>query len=616
MPEAAVRADRSAIAAGTGWVATIPRFGLSAAQPAIRIDGDIEAPGIAVVHNRSVMFDGALYNGADLAREFGLSSTTTPAAVVAHAWQTWGVSALDRLKGIFLLAVADHGGESITIARDPLGVYPGFYVLTGDALHVSTSVAPLLSAKGVSRAVNRIAIADHLCHRWPDPEETYFEQVRRLPPANVLTVTATGVSRRQYWDPDPIDRPTRWATDDELDQFESVLDRAVSRAMGFGPTGIFLSGGFDSISVAAFATDIARRTAQRDPIALSLAFPDPSCNEEMVQRGVAKGLGLDQILLSFDDALGGRGLIEAATDLIAQWPVPMLNLWNPAYGALAARGRARGCRVILTGNGGDEWLAVSPFLAADLIKSLDVVGFIRFATTLKRSYRASRLSLWRGAVWTFGLRPLMSAALGRMAPVAWRESRERRLIASTPAWIAPDRALRAQMDARAGRNLADPNPPAGFYRRDARTALDHPLMAIELEEHFEFSRRLGVRLLHPYWDADLVDLLARIPPSVLNRGGRTKGMVRHALARRFPGLGFERQKKVAATSFYHRILLEDGPRLWRAMGGASELARLEIVDARMLESTVHALFAGAQPQQLYRLWDVLGLEAWLRAQTN
>jgi asparagine synthase (glutamine-hydrolysing) len=562
------------------------------------------------------MFDGALYNGADLARDLGIAPTNTAADIVTAAWQRWRDSALERLKGIFLIAVVDREAGSITIARDPLGVYPGFYVLASDAVHVSTSVAPLLRVKGVSRAVNRIAIADHLCHRWPDPEETYFEQVRRLPPANTVTVTAAGVSRRQYWDPDPIDRPTRWATEDELDQFESVLDRAVSRAMAFGPAGIFLSGGFDSISVAAFAADIARRNGQRDPIGLSLVFPDPSCNEEVVQRGVAKGLGLEQILLSFDEALGGRGLIEAATDLIAEWPVPMLNLWNPAYATLAARGRDRGCRVILTGNGGDEWLAVSPFLAADLIKSLDVIGFVRFATTLKRSYSASRLSLWRGAVWTFGLRPLMSAAVGRAAPAWWRRSRERRLVASTPSWIAPDRALRAQMDARAGRNLADPNPPTGFYRRDARTALDHPLMAIELEEHFEFSRRVGVRLLHPYWDADLVDLLARIPPALLNRGGRAKGMVRHTLARRFPGLGFERHKKVAATSFYQRILLEEGPRLWREMGGPRELARLEIVDAGMLESSVHALFTGAQPQQLYRLWDVLGLEAWLRAQKN
>ena len=610
MPEAALTAERSQAIAGAGWVASLSR---SIPLGSIRTDGE-QAPEIVTVHGLSVLFDGALYNGPELARELSLSAAASPCAIAAAAWHRWGAGALDRLKGIFLLAVADRASESIAIARDPLGVYPGFYVLAPDALHVSTSVAPLLNVAGVSRAVNRIALADHLCHRWPDPEETYFEQVRRLPPANVVTITSRGASRRQYWDPDPIDQPTRWATQEELDQFETVLDRAISRAMAFGPTGIFLSGGFDSISVAAFATDIARRSGQRDPLALSLVFPDPTCNEEVVQRGVAKGLGIDQVLLSFEEALGGRGLIEAATALIAEWPVPMLNLWNPAYAALSARGQARGCRTILTGNGGDEWLAVSPFLAADLIKSLDVVGFVRFAATLKRSYRASRLSLWRGAVWTFGLRPLMSAALGRMAPGWWRRSREQRLIASTPGWIAPDRALRAQMDARAGRNLADPNPPTGFYRRDARTALDHPLMAIELEEHFEFSRRLGVRLLHPYWDADLVDLLARIPPHLLNRGGRAKGMVRHTLARRFPGLGFERHKKVAATSFYHRILLEEGPRLWRAMDGVRELARLEIVDARMLESTVHALLAGAQPQQLYRLWDVLGLEAWLRAQ--
>jgi asparagine synthase (glutamine-hydrolysing) len=613
MPEAAARATRLTTAADAGWVATISR--VLSSNASIRMSG-VASPVVASLGDLSAMFDGALYNAADLTSELRLPSHTTAAEVVAHSWQRWGSRALDRLKGVFLLGVADRRQGSIYIARDPLGVYPGFYVIDGEAVHLSTSVAPLLSVDGVSRAVNRIALADHLCHRWPDSEETYFEQVRRLPPGNVVTVTTAGAARRQYWDPDPLDQPTKWATEDELDQFDTVLDRAVSRAMAFGPTGVFLSGGFDSISVAAFATDHARRTAQADPIALSLAFPDPTCNEEIVQRGVAKGLGIDQILLSFDDALGGRGLIEAATAMIAEWPVPMLNLWNPAYAALAARGRARGCRVILTGNGGDEWLAVSPFLAADLIKSLDIVGFVRFATTLKRSYRASRLSLWRGAIWTFGLRPLMSAALGRVAPTWWRRSRERRLIASTPLWIAPDRTLRAQMDARAGHNLADPNPPAGFYRRDARTAFDHPLMAIELEEHFEFSRRLGVRLLHPYWDADLVDLLARIPPPLLNRGGRAKGMVRHTLARRFPGLGFERHKKVAATRFYHRILLQDGPRLWHAMGGVREIARVESTETKTLESTVHALFAGAQPQQLYRLWDVLGLEAWLRAQTN
>ena len=577
----------------------------------------IGGPEVQQAGHVSLVFEGRLHNAADIGRELGLTPGALASDVVLAAWLRWNEGALARLKGIFLLAIHDRGREEVILARDPLGVFPVFYAITaGDRVHAATSVAPLVKVPEVGKRVNRLAVADHLCHRWPDPEETYFEGVSRLPPASLVRITRTGRVRRQYWDPDPVDGPMRWATDDELADFEHVLDRAVSRTLHHGRTGIFLSGGFDSISVAAFATDIAKRENLPAPLGLSLGFPDPTCNEEIVQRGVARQLGIEQVFVPFWQTLGGRGLIESATDMIATWPVPMLNMWNPAYSALATQGQARGCSTILTGNGGDEWLAVSPFLAADLIKAGDVAGFVRFAATLRRSYSASRLSMWHGAIWTFGIRPLMSAAVGAMAPDWWRASRERRLIDSTPAWIAPDKSLRSAMDARAGRNLADPNPPNGFYRRDTRTALDHPLMAIELEEHFELSRRLGQTILHPYWDVDLVDLLLRIPPARLNQGGRAKGMVRQMLSRRFPDLGFERHKKVAATSFYHRILLDEGPKLWKAQGGPRALEGLEIVDKKVLESTVQTLFAGSQPQQLYRIWDVLGLEAWLRAQAN
>jgi asparagine synthase (glutamine-hydrolysing) len=607
-------ADTAALASaasdpGVDWVVTLDAHG---AAP-LACDRSVSTASDARL---TVAFDGTLYNAADLRAELGLAPDTAPPQIVRAAWARWGADALPRLKGLFLLAVHDAERRCSVIARDPLGVHPGYYAEAGGLVHLSPSVGPLTSRADVGRRVNRIAVADHLCHRWPDPEETYFENVRRLQPGHYVRFDGAGRQSRRYWDPVPVAQPVDWASDDEIATFEDVLDRAVSRTMSFGRAGIFLSGGFDSISVGAFAADIARRDGHADPVALSLGFPDPSCNEEIVQRGVARQLGIEQEFLPFMQALNGRGLIESATGLIATWPVPMLNLWNPAYLTLAQRGRARGCQVILTGNGGDEWLAVSPFLAADLIRSLDVPGFIRFAATLKRSYRASRLSLWRGAVWTFGLRPLLSAALGYAAPDWWRQNRAKRFIAGTPGWVAPDRSLRAAMDERAPRNLDDPNPPRGFYLRDGLTAILHPLMAIELEENFEFGRRAGMRMLHPYWDADLVDLLMRIPPHRLNHGGRAKGMVRHTLARRFPGLGFERQKKVAATSFYHRILLDEGPRVWKAMGGPRELSKLEIVDERMLESTVQTLFAGSQPQQLYRIWDVLGLESWLRAHVN
>jgi len=136
---------------------------------------------------------------------------------------------------------------------------------------------------------------------------------------------------------------------------------------------------------------------------------------------------------------------------------------------------------------------------------------------------------------------------------------------------------------------------------------------MDLEEHYELGRRAGVRLRHPYWDADLVEFLMRTPPTLLNGKGKAKGLVRETLADRFPALGFERQKKVGATSFFHNLVLKEGPELWRASGGSPALAALGIVNPVLLNSSFERLFAG-ESGRLYQVWEVLRLEKWVRAQ--
>src|SRR5437588_460285 len=149
-----------------------------------------------------------------------------------------------------------------------------------------------------------------------------------------------------------------------------------------------------------------------------------------------------------------------------------MNTWLPAYSELAREGKRRGCRSILTGGGGDEWLNISPFIAADMLRDLNVVGIYR---------------VWRSMCRSFGR---------------------------------------------------------------SRPALDHAIVSWEWEELFEVYRRLGMRLLQPFWDPDLIDMLYRTPPLRLISDGRTKGLLRASLGRRFPALGFERQRKVEASSFY------------------------------------------------------------------
>ena len=113
--------------------------------------------------------------------------------------------------------------------------------------------------------------------------------------------------------------------------------------------------------------------------------------------------------------------------------------------------------------------------------------------------------------------------------------------------------------------------------------LDHTLTSWELEEQYELGKRLGIRFLHPFWDPDVVEMLYRTPPSILNEGGVSKGLVRGALARRFPALGFERQRKVAATSFYRSLLRREGPSLAGEAGDFPALAELGIINNRMQE---------------------------------
>jgi len=199
-----------------------------------------------------------------------------------------------------------------------------------------------------------------------------------------------------------------------------------------------------------------------------------------------------------------------------------------------------------------------------------------------------------------------------MAPEILKRLRRHLASRTTPDWVAPDPALRRELYQRAEQSWAGRPEPRSFYFRELQESLDHPLISMEMEDFFERGRRTGARLLMPYFDADLVDFLYRTPPEFLYGGGLEKGLVRQTLARRFPQLAFERQKKVTAHNFFQDTLLTEGPRLWRTTSGAQAMAELGLVDAPALDSAMAALFSGAQPQYTYRIRDVLLTEAWLR----
>jgi hypothetical protein len=242
---------------------------------------------------------------------------------------------------------------------------------------------------------------------------------------------------------------------------------------------------------------------------------------------------------------------------------------------------------------------------------------------MRLSHRISDFALLRNLMWKYGAKPLLLPPaykfVKRAAP--WAIRMRHRLSPTPPQWIppkwaAPDPALRRQIEERAAQTNGNHKPSsASHYVQAGKKSLDHPMISWELEELFEVYRGIGVRILQPFWDADLVDLLFRMPPFDLNRSGRSKGLVRDSLARRFPDLGFERQRKVLGLNFYKSLVEQDGADIWGELGGAKALKSLGIIDEKGLDSYMKPrLNRPRDARDAHELLTVLNLESWTRCQ--
>jgi asparagine synthetase B (glutamine-hydrolysing) len=376
---------------------------------------------------------------------------------------------------------------------------------------------------------------------------------------------------------------------------------------------VFLSGGLDSGTIAAIATDQARRRGEASPIALSLGLPDAECDERALQAAVASELGLSQHALDFPKAIGSPPLLVQALALSRALPSPLSNVWTPPYLTLARLGARHGVDTVLSGDGGDEWLAMPAWHAADLLRRGDVAGWYRFTRMWQQSEGGESSDIFRALGWRFGLRPLAGQWLSRVAPVQWERRRTGRLLASDPIWVAPDPAIRAEQERRAPAALGPANPQHGFRSADVRVCLDDATTAVQLEEAFYVGQLAGVRFLMPYYDPDLVALACRMPPDQLNAGGRLRGLQRRRLAARLPQLGFDRQTKVLATSFYRSTLEAGRAAAIAEVGGLKTLEALGVVDRPRAEAVL-ANTTGSTG--LLRFWDLLNVETWARAYVN
>ena len=594
--------------AASSSLRTVRRWHSSASELAVvGVDGsDLRvAEGTKLV----VLFSGLLTNVQEL---MAGATQADAAGIVLRLVQKHGVDAFSKLRGPFAALAWDRHEGTLLAGRDQIGLEPVFYARSGAGWLLSPSPDVLARQPGISSEPDAVALSEWVCGWFPAVEDTTYRAVKRVPPGSAITYKGNDTRVHRYWDPFPEGKPIEWLKESDLDDFEIRFEQAVERATGGLAPAIFLSGGLDSIAVAVAASDSARATGSQSPLALSLVFPDPASTEEPIQTGVASQLDLDQALVPFNDTIGTRGLLQDVLSLSASSPQPVWNMWAPAYNPLARLAAERGRRVVLTGRGGDEWLTVSPYLMADQLKRGDVAGAARLIRSRQRASGVTGMKAAGRLVWRTAGRPLASAALDALAPTLWHQRRRRRLLRERPDWVAPDPNVRKAMDERIDRWIDPARPKGGFYQRESRTGLRHPAITHDMEETQEFGRRHGLRVMHPFWDIDLIELLHRVPPALLIMDGRSKWLLRRKLGQRLPGLGLERRGKTSAAHVFRGLLDREAPRAWQGLGGLPTLERIGAVRTADIQSGLQSRSLVEKAGGVGRLYTLLNLEAWVQ----
>jgi asparagine synthase (glutamine-hydrolysing) len=477
-----------------------------------------------------IVFNGEIYNYLELRRELEARGhnfrTHSDTEVIVVGYLEWGAAVIERLNGMFALAIWDVRSQTLLLARDRVGKKPLYYYRKGSFIAFASELKALRAGGGLPDETDPEALDCYFSFGYIPAPRTIYKGVKKLRAARHLTVGASGEQERQYWKL-AIGEPRPMSLGAATDEFEALLDEAVRcRLMSEVPLGAFLSGGLDSSLVVASMAKISGRKV----VTNSIGFDDREFNELSTAGAIARHLNtdhhefvvqprateiLEKIAWHFDEPL-------ADSSAIPTW-----------YVCEMAR---RNVTVALSGDGGDEGFGGYTFRYVPHMMESRLRGAIPAAL---RGPVFGAL----GAVWPASARlpqPLRLKTIFENLAVSDAEAYYRDLV-----WLRSDAraALYTPEFTRSLRGFTPMETVLPFYSgSDARTPLARSQNAdmnvymtddvLVKADRMSMAHSLEVRC--PLLDYRLLEFGTRLPDELKIKGRTGKLLLRELAARRLP----------------------------------------------------------------------------------
>jgi asparagine synthase (glutamine-hydrolysing) len=558
-------------------------------------------------------YNGEVYNHARLRADlagypFRGSSDTE---VLLAAVERWGVlGAVDRVVGMFAVALWDRQERELWLVRDRLGEKPLYWGRAGSTVLFGSELKALRAHPAMVPTIDPDAVALFLRHKYVPTPHTIYRGVEKVRPGHAVVIGPGGAVRHeQYWEVGGSGAGERRAAEDPvsaLDELESVLRAAVGGQMVADvPVGAFLSGGVDSTVIVALMQSLADRPIRT----FTVGSADPRFDESSSAEAVARHLGTDHTSIR----VTGADALAVVPRLAEVYDEPFADSSQiPTF--LVSQLAREHVTVSLSGDGGDEvfggynryqWVPAIWRRSEHLPVGLRRVGAAGLAS-LPPGWvdGAARLIPERRRPRLLGTKVgKVAQVLGLDGPEAmylrllshWDEperlvpgAHEPPTLASTPgAWpVAPDLATRLMAV-----DLAT------YLPDDILAKVDRAAMAVSLETRV------------PFLDHRVVEYARGLDPALLFRAGEGKWILREIARRHVPAGLVDRPKAGFGVPVGEWLR---GPlRAWAGDLLAPERLRRQGLLDETLVTRAWRQHQGGRHDHTYRLWDVVVLQAWL-----
>lgn len=315
-----------------------------------------------------VCFNGEIFNYIELREELSAKGhhfrTKSDTEALIHAYAEWGEAMVDRLNGQWAFVIWDVKRRRAFFSRDRVGINPLFWAVHEGVLRFASEVKSLFQDRGVPRALSRAGIDEALTFWAPIAPLTPWEGVRQIPPGSVATLDLDRDAEPRVsvrWRPEfPLERP-RGAEEPLVARVrEAVRGGSTIRLRADVPVGSYLSGGLDSTIVAGLIAsnrEVPLRT-------FSVEFADREFDEAEHQRAAVAHLGTSHASIR----CGDREIAGVFPDVVYHAEAPLLRTAPAPLYILAGLVRSSGYRVVLTGEGADEFFAGYDIFREDRVR--------------------------------------------------------------------------------------------------------------------------------------------------------------------------------------------------------------------------------------------------------